>query len=397
MKQAEVNTLLHITQQGRVLAEAMSKQQILLVEDDKALLIGMCDLLEMSGYEVLPAEDGSAALEILENLSSPPDLIVSDIRMPNVDGYELLEAVRTRAEWLSIPFIFLTAKSEKEDVRYGKLRGADDYLTKPFDYQDLLVSIQSSLSRRDELDALQESRMESLRKRILTVLNHEFRTPLSFVVAYADLTASTLSDEHSAELRQYINGILEGSERLSRLIESFLLLAELESGHGAKVYERRKAPIDAPGEVINTVVNALRPNAAEKGVKLEVSIASPLPSIIGDWAYLDIALRHLLDNAIKFSPPEQETSVQIEAWVEGQHLVMAIRDHGRGIPLHEQDQLFDIFYQVDRDEYEQQGAGAGLPIVRHVAYLHGGRVELESEIGKGSCFRLILPIHETSS
>lgn len=371
----------------------MSVDHILLVEDDNTLLKGMCDLLELAGYQVSLAEDGAVALQVLETSDTTPSLIVSDIRMPNMDGYEFLEAVRERPEWLSIPFIFLTAKGEKEDIRDGKLRGADDYLTKPFDFRDLLVAVQSTIRRHEELSALQESRMEALKQRILTVLNHEFRTPLSFIVAYADLMATSPTFEHSEELRQYIDGILEGSERLQRLVESFLVLAELETGQGPKTYERRKALIENPEELIRDVIETAQCRAASKGVGLELLAASSLPPVIGDQEYLKLAFGHLLDNAIKFSPSQPQARVTVSVTTNEQDLIVAVRDQGRGIPPQERERLFDPFYQVDREQYEQPGAGVGLAIVHHVAELHRARVEVESQPGQGSCFRFRLPAY----
>jgi two-component system sensor histidine kinase/response regulator len=371
---------------------AMKRHHILLVEDDRALLTGMSDLLVMAGYEVSSAMDGADALKLLGKMPSHPDLIVSDIRMPNMDGYQLLAEVKERPEWLSIPFIFLTAKGEKEDVRDGKLRGVDDYLIKPFEFQDLLVSIQSCLSRREQLDALQESRFDALRHRILTIINHEFRTPISLILAYADLLEQSPSFKHSSELRQYVSGIVDGSERLWFLIESFLTLAELESGYGTKMYERRKEEITDLEELVQGVIKSLQVRVDNAGVDLKLVVEGALPTLEGERNYLRITLRHLIDNAIKFSPPGKKMPVTVKVEADDRYLTFAVSDKGQGIPPDEQPMLFSAFHQVNRDEYEQQGAGVGLAIAEHVAQLHGGHIEVESEVGEGSCFRLFIPV-----
>lgn len=370
-----------------------NKQYVLLVEDDSALLRGVTDLLEMSGYGVTQAGDGVAALNVLGSMMPIPDLIVSDISMPNMDGFEFLAQVRARPEWVTIPFIFMTAKDEKEDIRTGKLRGADDYITKPFEFRDLLVSIQAVLTRREQLNAMQASEMEALRQQILKVLNHEFRTPLSYIVAYADLMANTPSFKHSEELRMYINGIMEGSERLSRLIESFLTLAELESGHSSRIYESRKMVISNLDELINQIVENQRLKAVGKGVTIRVISAGPVPPLMGDYIYLETGIRQLIENAIKFSPQGQGAMVTVSLLADDENIVIAICDQGRGIPPSEHRRLFETFYQVNRNRYEQQGTGAGLAIARQVAHLHGGQIALESEQDKGSCFLLRLPVY----
>lgn len=370
----------------------MAHEHILVVEDDETLRSGIRDLLELSGYVVSVANDGAEALELLEQAPESPALIVSDIRMPVMDGYRLLEVVRARPEWLTIPFIFLTAKGEKQDVREGKLRGVDDYIVKPFDFQDLLVAIQSSLNRHEQLYVVQEARLEAIKSRILHVINHEFRTPLTYIIAYANLMASNDSFQHSEELRQYIQGILQGSERLSRLIENFLLLAELESGLAEKIYERRCRPIEKLDSLVREVVARSLPGAEKRGVTLKLEIPGPLPVIEGDAAYLEVAIRELVDNAVRFSPKNSGAHVVVTVFAQDWRLSIRVCDQGPSIPPKDQQYLFDIFYQVDREKLEQGGTGAGLAIVYRVAQLHGGSIRLESQPGKGNCFELSFPV-----
>ena len=372
----------------------MTKYHILLAEDDKALLRGVTDLLEMSGYQVYAAPDGRSALRLLEGLSELPDLIISDIAMPHMDGYKFLSAVRARPEWMSIPFIFLTARTEKEDIRTGKLRGVDDYVTKPFELPDLLVAVQSTLNRRRQLSILQEQEMEHLRRQILKILNHEFRTPLTYIVAYAELMATSSTSEQSEELRQCIDGIQRGSERLSRLIESLLLLAEMESGNGRKIFDRRKTLIGDIGSLVLEVVEQLQGTASDRDLVLNVVSVDLLPAVIGDPDYLRVALANLVENAIKFSPEGSKAKVSIVFEIHDQEIAIMICDEGAGIPPEGNKHLFEPFYQHNRDNDEQQGIGAGLAIARHVASLHGGRVEMVNKAGGGSCFVFLLPISQ---
>src|SRR5689334_521023 len=132
----------------------MAAEKILVVEDDIALLEGLRDILVLAGYEVTTAANGLEGLAALER--GLPDLILSDIMMPKLDGYQFYAQVRARPEWIGLPFIFLTAKGEKADIRRGKQLGADDYLTKPFEEADLLIAIRSKLDRRAQLDAVHE-------------------------------------------------------------------------------------------------------------------------------------------------------------------------------------------------------------------------------------------------
>jgi two-component system sensor histidine kinase/response regulator len=365
---------------------------ILMVDDDDILRAGVRDLLELSGYIVYTAADGAQALQLLEHIAQLPHLIISDIRMPGMDGYEFLDTVRARPEWLSIPFIFLSAKGEKEDVWQGRLRGADDYIIKPFEFQDLLVAIQSSLKRHEELIAVQEARLESLKSRILHIMNHEFRTPLTYIVAYADLMAESPSFQHSEELRGYIDGILQGNERLTKLISNFLMLAELESGLADKIYERRKAPIDNLNVLLKNNIEKFEEKAKAREVTINLHIGESIPPVVGDAIYLETALEQLLDNAVKFSPAGKHAVVSVSLESAKSWVSIVICDQGPGISAEQHEQLFSAFYQIDRDKKEQGGTGAGLAIVRYIATMHGGQVILENPPHSGGCcFKLNLP------
>jgi len=368
--------------------------QVLVVDDDEILRAGICDLLDLAGYQVVAAVDGSDALRLLESMPKPPAIIVSDIRMPRMDGYQFLEAVRQRPEWISIPFIFLSAKGEKEDIHLGRLRGADDYVPKPFDFQDLLVAIQASLSRHQELYAIQEARLDGLKERILHTVNHEFRTPLSFIVTYADLMASSPTFQHSAELRQYIDGINLGSNRLLRLIEKFLTLAELESGFGERIYLHRLKNISDLESLVRETIEEIQTLANEHNLTVSLEVEPNLPSFAGDPEYLQIAIFELVENAVKFTPKEKPGPVTI-ALKQGAHgISVQVNDKGMGIEPERQEELFDLFHQLDRSKWEIGGIGSGLTIVQHIARLHGGQIRLESEPGVGSRFELRLPLSQ---
>lgn len=373
----------------------MLNARILLVEDEEPLLLGIRDLLELEGYSVVTASNGREALERLGEMENRLDLIISDIRMPLMDGYQLLEEVRGMQEWVSIPFIFLTARGEREDVHAGRLKGADDYLIKPFDNIDLLVSVKSCLSRNQAISAAAESRMGVLRHRILDMINHEFRTPLSYIVAYADMMNSTAEFAHSTELRQYVSGIVAGSERLMRLISSFLLLAELESGHGQRLFQLRSGKIDDLSRLVENAIKETEELAHKFMVAVTHDAPDSLPPVWGDATYLSLAIKHLLENAIKFSTRQAESEVLIRlCQPDPGAIAIEVVDHGQGISPEFMEQLFDMFFQAQREEYEQQGIGAGLVIVRHVADLHGGSINVKSTEGEGSTFTLSIPVME---
>jgi signal transduction histidine kinase len=369
----------------------MTKAPILVVEDDINLLEGIRTVLELEGYRVLTAENGEHALGVLRNATQLPELVVSDIMMPHMDGIQLLEEIRKMPGWLAIPFIFLTARSEKGDIQRGKQLGVDDYLIKPFDADDLLIAVESRLNRHRALNAAHQGEMEELKRRILTILNHEFRTPLTFVVAYADmLNNQQTTNLSNDELLTFLKGVNIGAVRLRRLIENFIHLVEMETGDAQETFKVRRAPVSRNN--LESVLKNAHSAVFQTGVKhtCKIEIAKNIPVFVADAEYLRMAMIQLLDNAVKFSP--EDKPIVMGAKAEKDELHLWVRDSGRGIPASEQAQIWDLFYQINRAFHEDQGTGSGLAIVKGIAELHGGRVKCESEPDAGSTFSMIFPI-----
>ncbi|MBI1257511.1 MAG: response regulator [Chloroflexi bacterium] len=368
------------------------KARVLIVEDDINLLEGIQTVLELDDYSVISVENGKQALAVLRESAVLPDLIVSDIMMPQMDGIQLLREVRKVPLWIKIPFIFLTARSEKTDIQRGKQLGVDDYLVKPFDADDLLIAVESRLNRHKVLNDLFDDAMSAMKRNILTILNHEFRTPLTFVVAYADMLndqTQSLSDE---ELLAFLRGVNTGALRLRRLIENFIQLVEMETGDAQRSYDLRKAPITNVTELLEASrLEVYNITHFEQPFHLEVE--PDLPSFIGDSLYLKMALAQLIDNAVKFSQPD--TPITAGARLADDEIQIWVRDQGRGIEPAEQAHIWEMFYQIDRATFEDQGTGSGLAIVNNIAALHGGSPEVQSHPQQeGSTFTLHIPLQQ---
>jgi two-component system, sensor histidine kinase and response regulator len=368
----------------------MLKAKLLVVEDDPNLLVGLKDILELDHYQVLTAENGKQGLEILHREAEmPPDLIVSDIMMPQMDGLEFLRKVRQQDHWVKIPFIFLTAKGEKTDIQYGKVLGVDDYLVKPFDAEDLLVAVAAKLDRHRRIRDVQEGEISDLKRNILTILNHEFRTPLTLVVAYADMLKDYDTENITQhELLEFLKGVNSGAERLRRLIENFILLVELEAGDAERTFEWRKHEIHDLEEIIRSAQRQAG-NEESRRRNFHYELHNPLPPIMGDHEYLTVAVRELIDNAIKFS--KRDKPIRIGTAQRDSYVCLWVEDEGRGIPASEFDNIWKSFYQIDREIHEDQGTGTGLALVRGIVRLHQGKTELTSMEDKGSRFTLLLP------
>lgn len=371
------------------------KPRVLVVEDDTNLLEGIRTVLELDGYAVETAENGRDALERLRSDHPLPELIVSDIMMPYMSGIDLLTEVRRESRWVNIPFIFLTARGDKAHVQLSKQLGVDDYLIKPFDAPDLLIAIEARLKRQKAINDAASGAMTDLKQRILTILNHEFRTPLTFIVAYADMLNNTQSYELSdEEILTFLKGVNSGAMRLRRLIENFIQLVEIETGDAIRNYKMRRAQIDDITPVLKDAIKDVLSDGVQHTI--DIQLEPDLPLFPADPQYLRSAIIQLLDNAIKFSLPSQPITLGVKRsnLSNGDPAIcIYVQDKGRGIPPAERDRIWESFYQIDRKFYEDQGTGSGLAIVRAIAQLHRGEVDLTSIPNQGSTFFLLLPLH----
>ena len=367
----------------------MPKATILVVEDNAIMLDGIRDILEMADYQVVSALDGQEALSLLKQ--SSPALIVSDIMMPRMDGYQFFSAVRANPKWFSIPFIFLTAKDQRIDVRLGKQLGADDYLTKPFEPEDLLVAVSAKLERTAALKAVTEAEMAKLKHNILNTLSHEFRTPLTYVHGYLDLILEEGPDQLSIEeLGDFLQRMKKGSDRLRQLVDDFIFLVMLETGDALEKFRWKREYFTELGQLIADVVNQHRDQAQARHVQLEMDIPPSLPGTLLHVQYIADALKRLLDNAIKFSKKEGGRVV-VRAKADKEWIYLVVQDQGIGIAKQDIPDLFKRLHQINRALLEQRGIGSGLSIVKGILELHNGQIQVESRLGQGSTFTMMLP------
>jgi two-component system sensor histidine kinase/response regulator len=369
----------------------MKKPTILLVEDHEPLRVAIKQVLQTANYTVLPATDGMEALEMMER--TRPDLIVADIMMPRMDGYVFYDAVRARQEWVPIPFIFLTAKAEKGDILKGKQLGAEDYIIKPFDPQELLVTVEARLGRAKAIQEATTEEFDQLKRQIINMLSHELRTPLTYIQGYTSLALDDIPSLSPDALEEFLTAIKQGADRLTQLVEDILVLVRLDTGQAEKEFQMLARTHTNLAEMATRTIQQHSGRAATLDVTLESKIASDLPPVQLCEPFFVDALSRLVDNAVKFSHGKGKkvtvSSHVVAGWVE-----IAVQDEGIGITEEELPHLFERFRQIDREHMEQQGSGLGLSIARELIALHDGEITVESESGKGSTFTIRLPIAE---
>ncbi|HNT75352.1 MAG TPA: hybrid sensor histidine kinase/response regulator [Anaerolineae bacterium] len=366
----------------------MDKKRILVVEDHDLLLLAIRDILEVEGYEVVTATDGVAGLEVMETFT--PDLIVADISMPRMDGYQFFEHVREHPEWVPIPFIFLTARAEREDRLRGKALGAEDYITKPFDPQELVVVVSSRIGRAKAIRQATETEFEELKQQIITLLSHELRTPLTSVYGYTELALEEASSLPAGDFQQFLVGIKKGADRLTNLVEDLLMVVRMDTGQLEREFRLLGTTYPNIGDVVEQSARLHKAAMDARGIELELDIQPNLPPVRIYEHFLTDALSRLLDNAIKFSRKKGKR-IQVKVTTQDNLVQIAITDEGVGIEASELSKLFERFRQINRAKMEQQGTGLGLVIARSLIASMDGEIKVASVENVGSTFTIELP------
>lgn len=360
---------------------------VLIVEDDQNLNLALVETLQTYGYATLSACHGREALDLLRQ--QLPDVIVCDINMPVMDGYTFLQHTRAEPAWRLLPFIFLTAHTTTENQRRAKAIGIEDYLSKPIDARDLVAAIENALKRRRLIAAEIERSLDHLRNRIVGLLQHEFRTPLTFILGYAELLLNSGADNLDAEqMRLMASAILDGGRRLQQQIETFLFMAELQNH---KLDPKSIEPVDA-WSIWNDI---LRDYAhTERLGPLPVELLGQNDTVIvkADVHLIDAAVRHLFDFMQRARRPNA-THIECSIVHQFPYVGLAIRCDDAAAPP------APPSYQESANSPMAQttvmDVDLGLTLAQSVAHLHGGKLTIEAEGGGALKLVLWLPGVET--
>lgn len=362
--------------------------KVMLVEDNVTLLDSIALELEMRGYDIVKAIDGRQALDMLAMDDLPPDIIVSDIAMPNIDGYAFLEAVQQQPQWQGIPFIFLTAFDSQNAIRVGKELGADDYLVKPFQPDDLVVAMENKLRRVRQLQASAERRLDDVRRELLEIISHELRTPLTSIYAGSELLAESIAGLPDDTLQSMVGIVRYGARRMNRLVSQVVMLTQLDGGIVERLIHEQPQLCD-----MVAIVHEACEAVADEVDKNHISLVRALPDtsiwVKGVNDVLVFTTAEIIRNGVMYSPPGAPVYITLSQ--QNGSAVLIVEDQGRGIAADDIERVWERFVQIDRDQFEQQGAGLGLALVRDSVRLHNGMCSIKSQPGEGTRFTLMLP------
>jgi signal transduction histidine kinase len=351
-------------------------RRILIIDDDDMLLIPT--ILEQAGYTVLTAINGTEGLQLASE--HRPDLIICDIMMPPPNGFEVRRRLNQDPAIKSIPFIFVTALTGQSDRLQGIESGADDYITKPFNRQELLARVKAVL-RRSELSRQEgiteaKTQMERLRHEITKNFTHELRTPLSKIMMSLELMLKDKFGDDEKERQNFLEDALDGAQYLQTLIDDLLFLNLLDQGK-----------VDTFRQNIRLKYNFHEPIAQclqrweDKNLEVRIKV-EPDVEIYAPRIRFEQVVTHLIDNACKFSPEGGRIAVHLAPNGRG-GCVLTIADKGPGIPVQLRERVFERYYQISQGEGRLYGGlGVGLTIARAVARALGGDVVIvDSDFG----------------
>jgi signal transduction histidine kinase len=392
---------------------------ILVVEDDPTINQFLCRELGKD-HDVASAVDGQEGLQ--RALALLPDLIVTDLMMPLVTGDELVRAARTHRDLDDVPIVVLTATSD-ESLRLALLRaGAQDFLLKPFALEELRLRVKNLLAMKRVRDVLQRDlnarsqdaealarevtqkkrevtaalaeaelardlaeRASRYKSSFLALVTHELRTPLATLRLQLDVLARSDGADDPGKHKRLLTRIDGSYRRLSDLIETLLMYSALER---EQVPVRRRQ-FDV-GDVGRAVIAKMHDEAEQKHVQLSYAEEGTVPTMESDPELLKLALTSLVTNAVRFT---SRGTVTVMARVSNNALRIAVEDTGPGISLDDRIRIFEPFERVESERtQERPGLGLGLTLARELVLALGGSVEVESEMGLGSCFTLVLPL-----
>lgn len=366
---------------------------VLVVDDTPGNLKLLTQLLMRSDFVVRAARSGEMALMAVE--ANPPDLILLDINMPEMTGYEVCERLKANPKTESIPVIFISALNATEDIVKAFEVGGVDYISKPFKAKEVIarVSTQVSLAQqRKQIEALLErdrqrfAMVDAMRKQFIGAATHDLKNPLSHIQGYAWLLSE---DEHVAadeQTRSFVATILRSVDRMNVLIEDMLDLLSIGANN-----EEQPDPISING-IVEQAVEDFQAQAEEKQIQLRYAALRPDPSILNiDPVRLARIMDNLVSNAIKYTP--KGGSVEVTLDENSSSVILTVQDTGYGIDEAHLSQIFGTFYRIRNDQTQGiEGTGLGLSIVKAMVEQYGGQISVESKPGEGTSFRVELPL-----
>lgn len=362
---------------------------LLVVDDlpDNSYLIQT--ILEEEGYPVVIRDDGQAALEYIT--ANPPALVLLDVMMPGMDGYEVTRQIRSHTDLPFIPILLITAH-DRSNVVKGLDLGADDFIRKPLEVEELLARVRALLRLKQSID--ERDRITRMREDFVSRLTHDLRTPLVAADRMLGLLLDHALGELSPDMKQALQTMARSNQSLLAMVNNLLQVYRFEEGKQRLNFVK----VDLAA-VIQDVIQALQPLAEEKGLALILNLAPNVPELEGDRLELQRVVTNLLGNAIKFTDQgniilhlDCQHTYGASPSTPSEQIILKVEDTGVGIKHEDRALLFERF----RPGHDQRsGSGLGLHLSQYIVEAHGGSITVASVPGQGTCFTICLPLQQS--
>lgn len=369
----------------------LAGRRILVVDDDRINVRILTGILAREGFEFTEASTGEQALDAYERVK--PHLVLLDVMMPGIDGFETCRQLKKRYGERCAPIIFITAKSHADDVVEGLSAGGADYLPKPFKHKEVIARIRAHLqnqllSEQQLLLVQQLSQANAAKNKFLGMAAHDLRNPLASIRGIAEfLQAGTLGPLNAEQL-DMIETIHSASQSMLTMVNELLDVATIEAGE-LKLSLRRASLT----ELLRKASALSNMDAAKKGTSVHFDPPADPLELAFDPVKLKQVADNLLSNAVKYSPPGSRITVLARRESAARQAILAVRDQGPGIPEAERDKLFQDFSRLSvQPTGGENSTGLGLAICRKIVEAHRGAIVAENLPGGGCEFRVTLPL-----
>ncbi len=349
--------------------ETINSNYILAVDDipDNLLLVQLA--LEQEGYHVVLAHNGETALKQIKQ--SPPSLILLDVMMPGMDGYEVTRRIRQDKNIPFIPILLVTAREESSLVE-GLDAGADEFVRKPFQIDELQARVRSMLRLKETIDQ---------RENFVSCLTHDLRTPLVAANRMLDLLKQEAFGDVTCEQKEAIANIVSSNQNMLEMLNTLLEAHHYELGQKNLSF----IPVDLR-QLILEVFTELEPLAKEKKIELQHNLADNVTKIQGDRLELRRVITNLIGNAIKFT---DTGGVKISLSQKNSEVILQVEDSGIGISPEDRKAIFQRYHQGN---HRRAGKGLGLYLCQQIIHAHQGELTVRSQLGKGTTFTVTIPV-----
>ncbi|MCC6220797.1 MAG: hybrid sensor histidine kinase/response regulator [Deltaproteobacteria bacterium] len=362
------------------MAGQVARHKVMIVDDNPNVLLVLKELLLQNDLDLMVANNANEAISQLAK--DTPDIIICDVLMPGIDGYHFHKIVSSSSKWCNIPFLFLTSLASRQDIRNGKEQGCDDYLTKPFDPDDLLSVVKGKLNLSKQRSSLNQTALDEFRRRIINTLSHEFRTPLVAINTGSELLLDSGNALDDVKTRRLIESISRGGQRLQRLVNDFMTLQQVDSGSAAsaqKSLAKNHYLLDIARDAVDSFQESQE--RAASVIEMDERCDAENTSVLVYAIQIYDVIERLLSNAVKFGANSGPITVSVLCNASTASVV--VRDRGPGMSNRVIEQACSGFSQIDRDTFEQQGCGLGLTIARYFTAINNGEILFSTPEGGG--------------